>query len=77
MGERLFSEDAGAISESTNPRNRFRIDVEAPVLRCEFDYPGNVRSHRNLVYELTSYVENGESIWVELVRLTLERLSLE
>ena len=55
MVDRFLSE-SDAISESTNRRDRFRIDKEALVLLSDFDYPGNLRSLRNLVYELTNYV---------------------
>ena len=41
---------------------------------CEFDYPGNVRSLRNLVFELTGYVEDREWISVELVQSTVAQL---
>ena len=63
------------ISESTNRPHGFRIDKDGLSLLCQFDYPGNVRSLRNLVFELTSYVEDREWISVELVQFTLARLS--
>ena len=43
-------------------------------LLCEFDYPGNIRSLRNLVYELRSYLDDNESISVRLVQAALARL---
>jgi DNA-binding NtrC family response regulator len=42
---------------------------------CAFDYPGNIRALRNLIYELTSYVGENEPISIELVRFVLARLS--
>ncbi len=72
--DRFLMQVANSISESANRRDRFRIDKEALVLLCEFDYPGNIRSLRNLVYELTSYVEGMESISIELVEFALAKL---
>lgn len=74
MIDRFLSQAANLISESTNQRHGFQIDVEGLSLLCEFDYPGNIRSLRNLVFELTSYVEDRERISVELVQSTLARL---
>ena len=36
---------------------------------CEFEYPGNVRMLRNLIYELTSYVQEDEPISIQLSSL--------
>jgi DNA-binding NtrC family response regulator len=74
MIDRFLSQAANLISESTNRRHRFQIDEGGLSLLCEFDYPGNVRSLRNLVFELTSYVGDREWISVELVQSTLARL---
>jgi DNA-binding NtrC family response regulator len=74
MIDRFLSQAANLISESTNRRQVFQIDEGGLSLLCEFDYPGNVRSLRNLVFELTSYFEDRESISVELVQSTLARL---
>jgi DNA-binding NtrC family response regulator len=74
MIDRFLSQAANLISESTNQRYRFQIDKEGLSLLCEFDYPGNVRSLRNLVFELTSYVADREWISVELVQSTVARL---
>ncbi|HZJ43829.1 MAG TPA: hypothetical protein VFD63_08685, partial [Pyrinomonadaceae bacterium] len=74
MIDRFLSQAANLISESTNRPHRFGIEEGGLSLLCEFDYPGNVRSLRNLVFELTSYVEDREWISVELVQSTLARL---
>jgi hypothetical protein len=37
--------------------------------------PGNVRTLRNLIYELTSYVEEDEPISIQLVQLALAKLN--
>jgi DNA-binding NtrC family response regulator len=75
MIDRFLSQAANLISESTNRPHAFRIDKDGLSLLCEFDYPGNVRSLRNLVFELTSYVDDGEWISVELVKSTIARLT--
>jgi len=74
MIDRFLSQAANLTSGSTNRRHGFQIDNEGLSLLCEFDYPGNVRSLRNLVFELTSYVEDREWISVELVQSTLAQL---
>jgi DNA-binding NtrC family response regulator len=74
MIDRFLSQAANMISESTSRRHRFQIDKEGLSLLCGFDYPGNVRSLRNLVFELTSYVEDREWISVELVQSTIAQL---
>jgi DNA-binding NtrC family response regulator len=51
-----------------------RTDSLARLL-CELDYPGNIRALRNLIYELTSYVEDERPISGELVQFALARLS--
>jgi DNA-binding NtrC family response regulator len=75
MIDRFLSQAANLISESTNRRHAFQIDEGGLSLLCEFDYPGNIRSLRNLVFELTSYVEDRGWISVELVQSTLAQLS--
>src|SRR5882672_11400772 len=42
---------------------------------CEFEYPGNVRTLRNLIYELTSYVQDDEPISIQLVQFALAKLN--
>jgi DNA-binding NtrC family response regulator len=73
MIDRFLSQAANLISESTN-RHEFQIDEGGLSLLCDFDYPGNIRSLRNLVFELTSYVEDRGWISFELVQSTLARL---
>jgi len=50
------------------------VEQEAVELLCAFDYPGNIRVLRNLIYELTSYVSPDELISIELVATTLAKL---
>ena len=56
-------------------RETYTIEHDALALLSEFDHPGNIRALRNLVYELTSYVEDNEPISVELVEDALSRLN--
>jgi transcriptional regulator with PAS, ATPase and Fis domain len=39
------------------------------------EYPGNVRTLRNLIYELTSYVQEHEPISIQLVQFALAKLN--
>ncbi len=68
-------EAAGAMSGSTVDSAAYSIDERAMRLLCEYDYPGNIRALRNLIYELTSYVNEGEAITEELVQFTLAKLT--
>ena len=51
------------------------IEEDAVALLCQFDYPGNIRALRNLIYELTSYVDESEPISIELVQFVLAKLN--
>jgi DNA-binding NtrC family response regulator len=63
------------VTTPANQRELYRIEEDALALLCQFDYPGNIRSLRNLTYELTSYVEDEMPISCELVQFALARLS--
>ena len=49
----LFLRDAARLNDRERP---FTIETGAVHLLLEFDFPGNIRRLRNMVYELTSYV---------------------
>jgi len=66
---------AGVISGSELHSAAYSIDERAMKLLCEYDYPGNIRALRNLIYELTSYINEGEAITEELVQMTLAKLN--
>ncbi len=71
----LFLHEAGeAVTISRSQHLVYRIDEDALARLCEFDHSGNIRSLRNLVYELTSFVEDKRAISLELVEFALERL---
>ena len=72
----LFLRDAaGAVAGRAKQCETYRIEEEAVALLCAFDYPGNIRALRNLIYELTSYVGENELISIDLVRFVLARLN--
>jgi transcriptional regulator with PAS, ATPase and Fis domain len=71
----FLREAAGAVAGRAKQCETYRIEEEAVALLCAFDYPGNIRALRNLIYELTSYVGENELISIELVRFVLARLN--
>lgn len=71
----FLREAAGAVAERAKHGETYSIEEEAKALLCAFDYPGNIRALRNLIYELTSYVGENEPISIELVRFVLARLN--
>jgi DNA-binding NtrC family response regulator len=71
----FLQEAAGAVAGQAKQCETYRIEEEAVAMLCEFDYPGNIRALRNLIYELTSYVGENEPISVELLRFVLARLN--
>lgn len=70
-----LQEAAGTMSASALNPVAYSIDESALKLLCEYDYPGNIRALRNLIYELTSYINEGEAISEELVQFTLAKLN--
>src|SRR5258706_795840 len=71
----FLREAAGAVAGRAKQGETYRIEEEAVAMLCAFDYPGNIRALRNLIYELTSYVGENELISIELVRFVLARLT--
>jgi transcriptional regulator of acetoin/glycerol metabolism len=62
------------MSDSVRHRESYTIEEDALELLCRAHYAGNIRSLRNLVFELTSYVEVEEPISVDLVQFAFARL---
>jgi len=58
-------------SEQSAP---YCIEQGAVELLCDFDYPGNIRVLRNLMYELISYASDGEPISIEMVVAALNKI---
>lgn len=71
----FLREAAGAIPEVAELNEPYRIEEDALALLCEFEYPGNVRTLRNLIYELTSYLEEDEPISIQLVQFAFAKLN--
>lgn len=67
-------EAARTIVGQTTQDTSFKIEHGAAELLCEYDYPGNIRALKNLIYELTSFVSLNEPITVKLVQTTLAKL---
>lgn len=71
----FYLREAAAVTDRAKQCETYRIEEDAIALLCEFDYPGNIRALRNLIYELTSYVDEKEPISVALVQFVLARLN--
>lgn len=67
-------EAARAITHLSGQGNSYYIEQEAVEILCAFDYPGNIRVLRNLIYELTSYVTLDEPITAQLVLAALSKI---
>ncbi|MGH9907085.1 MAG: sigma 54-interacting transcriptional regulator [Pyrinomonadaceae bacterium] len=71
----FYLREAAAATNRTNQFEPYWIEEDAAALLCQFDYPGNIRALRNLIYELTSYVDDNEPISIELVQFVLAKLN--
>src|SRR5688572_22032870 len=75
MVNHFLCDAAGAAVGSSVQQPAYHIDDQGLNLLCEFDYPGNIRTLRNLIFEITSYLDNDNSISRELVKFALARLT--
>jgi transcriptional regulator with PAS, ATPase and Fis domain len=71
----FYLREAAAVTNRINQCEPYWIEEDAAALLCQFDYPGNIRALRNLIYQLTSYVDASEPISVELVQFVLAKLN--
>jgi transcriptional regulator with PAS, ATPase and Fis domain len=71
----FLCEAATSLTHLQRQQETYAIEQNAFALLSEFDHPGNIRALRNLVYEMTSYVEDNEPISVGLVQFALSRLN--
>jgi DNA-binding NtrC family response regulator len=69
----FLREAADASPEPARQDEPYQIEEGALAHLCEFEYPGNIRALRNLIYELTSYVEGDEPISIQLVQFALAK----
>src|SRR5687767_8037970 len=63
----FLREAAEPIPNANKEPLAFAIEEDTLALLCEFDHPGNIRALRNLIYELTSFVNGSERISIDLV----------
>jgi len=71
----LFLREAEEIVDQSNTKpEMYSIEEDALLLLCEVEYPGNIRALRNLIFELTSYVNENNPISIELVQFVLAKL---
>lgn len=63
-----------SVVDSSSLNKSYRIEEDAIELLCEFDFPGNIRVLRNLIYELTSYVTFDEPITTQRVAAALDKI---
>ena len=71
----LFLREAAEPSARTDKeRWIYEFEEDALSLLCEFDYPGNIRALRNLIFQLTSYVNENKPISIQLVQSVLAKL---
>jgi len=71
----FYLREAAAATNRTTQCEPYLIEEDAAAMLCQFQYPGNIRALRNLIYELTSYVEESEPISIELVQFVLAKLN--
>jgi DNA-binding NtrC family response regulator len=72
--DQYLREAACAVVGLSDHSEPYLIEQGAVELLCDFDYPGNIRVLRNLMYELISYAGDGEPITVEMVAEALGRI---
>jgi transcriptional regulator with PAS, ATPase and Fis domain len=71
----LFMREASKANiEGNDGWSSYCIDQDALSLLCEFDYLGNIRALRNLIFELTSYLEENQSVSRQLVQFVLTKM---
>ena len=71
----FLREAAETVSKLSGRTESYRIETGAVEVMCAFDWVGNVRVLRNTIYELTSYVIDGEPITMERAQTALARLN--
>src|SRR5687767_7307965 len=69
---RHFLQEVSVVDADVNQNLEYRITDDALSLLCEFDYRGNIRSLRNLVFQLTTYVHENEPISLRMVQSALD-----
>jgi DNA-binding NtrC family response regulator len=70
----LFLREAAPIPGSDEQHCSYRFEEDALSLLYELNYPGNIRALRNLIFQLTSYVDENQPISIQLVQFVLAKL---
>jgi DNA-binding NtrC family response regulator len=71
----LFLREAAVMEDERNMKAEiYRIEDDALLLLSDVDYPGNIRALRNLIFELTSYINENKPISIQLVQFVLAKL---
>ena len=73
----FLREAAATISKLTGRREEYSIETGAVEMLCAHHWAGNIRVLRNAIYELTSYVREGETITMERVQAALAWLNAD
>ncbi|MGB8507816.1 MAG: sigma 54-interacting transcriptional regulator [Pyrinomonadaceae bacterium] len=73
----FLREAAGAISKAEGEREEYGIETGAVEMLCAHHWSGNIRVLRNTIFELTSYVREGETITMERTGEALAWLSYD
>ena len=74
MIDYYLRESAQTVTGNKEQDISFKIEQGAVELLLEYDYSGNIRELKNLIYELTSFVHLNETITLELAQATLAKL---
>jgi DNA-binding NtrC family response regulator len=74
MISKFLIEATDAVDSPHKQIESYRIDEDILDLLCGINYPGNIRSLRNLIYTLTSYLAADKTISIELVKSALSTL---
>jgi|GEM_PF-1034306 len=73
----FLREAAETISKLTAQPEEYSIETGAVEMLCAHHWSGNIRVLRNAIYELTSYVREGETITMERVQAALAWLNAD
>ncbi|MDQ3685456.1 MAG: sigma 54-interacting transcriptional regulator, partial [Acidobacteriota bacterium] len=73
----FLCEAAGTVSMLSGRREEYAIEIGAIEMLCAHHWSGNIRVLRNTIYELTSYVREGETITMERVGEALAWLNAD
>lgn len=69
--DHFLREAAREVERSTGRAEEYAIECGAVEMLCTHNWSGNIRQLRNAIYELTSYVTDGEPVRLENVQAVL------